>query len=632
MALKPKNWPLHLTYISAPKYSPQLSKDQAKALTVCPDSLIKVPDEICRLPSTQAKIVPISDAKHPANGQAGLFATKNLKPGAPILLYLGIVHPPDTAHETSDYDLWLDHDLEIAVDAATTGNEARFINDYRGVKQRPNAEFREVWSLAAQLGSGLTTESVMQQVSAGHALSTHAHTSGDPSLRSILPQNETSTESHYTIDESQIATGGQHLSGLPTSVTQDLQYGQNMEHLGRKRPKASRACDECRRKKIKCDAQLDTGTIPCTNCRRGKALCLFSRVPQKRGPNKGYIRELADRISGIEDKLVKERSLKRPCTDIASEDDTPFTAGKENVMWQLSDTSTQAGVKTVLSTPTLVYLQTLLLLAVQADNRPVGEHGVDKTEILGRAVSTALSAKIYLGHHPAEGQPDDTNRTMRIRIWWCLVIMDRWHAIGFGTQSLIREEYTMASNVLQGILPANLYHLARLNPLLNLAGTIITCMTDLPASGAKPHPAEIALGSTLIPWAERFREDLPPEFTPATHPTLFLVYWHARLLAHLLDLRVTAGTLVWPCRELVAIITSPMHAEHNALLTALTRHAIVLTSLVLRLLERRGRTPVAEEAKRLETQQQQQQQQQQRYQTVVSNRERKSLERRCHLA
>ncbi|PHH51018.1 hypothetical protein CFIMG_002356RA [Ceratocystis fimbriata CBS 114723] len=147
MALKPKNWPLHLTYISAPKYSPQLSKDQAKALTVCPDSLIKVPDEICRLPSTQAKIVPISDAKHPANGQAGLFATKNLKPGAPILLYLGIVHPPDTAHETSDYDLWLDHDLEIAVDAATTGNEARFINDYRGVKQRPNAEFREVWSV-----------------------------------------------------------------------------------------------------------------------------------------------------------------------------------------------------------------------------------------------------------------------------------------------------------------------------------------------------------------------------------------------------------------------------------------------------------------------------------------------------
>lgn len=26
-----------------------------------------------------------------------------------------------------------------------SGNEARFINDYRGVADRPNAEFREIW-------------------------------------------------------------------------------------------------------------------------------------------------------------------------------------------------------------------------------------------------------------------------------------------------------------------------------------------------------------------------------------------------------------------------------------------------------------------------------------------------------
>ncbi|KAL5628940.1 hypothetical protein BROUX41_002331 [Berkeleyomyces rouxiae] len=147
MSAKAKNWPPHITYISAPKYSPRLSKEQIKALAICPEGIIKVPDEICRLPSSQAKIVPIANATHPACGQAGLFATKSLKPGTPILLYLGIVHPPDASHEASDYDLWLDHELEISVDAATMGNEARFINDYRGVKDRPNAEFREVWSV-----------------------------------------------------------------------------------------------------------------------------------------------------------------------------------------------------------------------------------------------------------------------------------------------------------------------------------------------------------------------------------------------------------------------------------------------------------------------------------------------------
>ncbi|KAK3381637.1 hypothetical protein B0H63DRAFT_210824 [Podospora didyma] len=71
----------------------------------------------------------------------------------------------------------------------------------------------------------------------------------------------------------------------------------------RKRTKVSRACDECRRKKIKCDAQSEATEVPCSNCRRSNAQCLFSRVPQKRGPSKGYIKELADRINTIEGQL-----------------------------------------------------------------------------------------------------------------------------------------------------------------------------------------------------------------------------------------------------------------------------------------------------------------------------------------
>lgn len=71
----------------------------------------------------------------------------------------------------------------------------------------------------------------------------------------------------------------------------------------RKRSKVSRACDECRRKKVKCDAPSEMGEQPCSNCRRSNIRCLFSRVPQKRGPSKGYIKELADRIHHIEGKL-----------------------------------------------------------------------------------------------------------------------------------------------------------------------------------------------------------------------------------------------------------------------------------------------------------------------------------------
>ena len=48
-------------------------------------------------------------------------------------------------HADSDYDLSLDRELGIGIDAHGMGNEARFINDYRGVAEKANAEFRECW-------------------------------------------------------------------------------------------------------------------------------------------------------------------------------------------------------------------------------------------------------------------------------------------------------------------------------------------------------------------------------------------------------------------------------------------------------------------------------------------------------
>ncbi|KXT04395.1 hypothetical protein AC578_3575 [Pseudocercospora eumusae] len=70
-----------------------------------------------------------------------------------------------------------------------------------------------------------------------------------------------------------------------------------------KRSKVSRACDECRRKKIRCDAVDETGAVPCTNCARTGARCAFSRQPMKRGPSKGYIKELAERLNSLEQSV-----------------------------------------------------------------------------------------------------------------------------------------------------------------------------------------------------------------------------------------------------------------------------------------------------------------------------------------
>lgn len=118
--------------------------------------LSEVPSILRFGPSPLVEIRSITDPNHPACGQRGLFAARNLRAGSFILPYLGVYHrgnvsagrPGTNPHNKreSDYDLWLDREADVAVDADRQGNEARFVNDYRGTgKPRANAEFREVW-------------------------------------------------------------------------------------------------------------------------------------------------------------------------------------------------------------------------------------------------------------------------------------------------------------------------------------------------------------------------------------------------------------------------------------------------------------------------------------------------------
>ncbi|KAJ4992537.1 SET domain-containing protein [Stagonosporopsis vannaccii] len=144
-AQTPKNWPEGTKYLRAPSYSKKLTKDKLNTLLFSRASLLSQdPIITTRGPYENVRIAPISSTSHPAHGQYGLFATQHLPPNTFILPYLGYVHDQSDLDETSDYDLSLDRDLGVGVDASKMGNEARFINDYRGISTGPNAEFRDV--------------------------------------------------------------------------------------------------------------------------------------------------------------------------------------------------------------------------------------------------------------------------------------------------------------------------------------------------------------------------------------------------------------------------------------------------------------------------------------------------------
>ncbi|KAK2013873.1 hypothetical protein LZ32DRAFT_529648 [Colletotrichum eremochloae] len=606
----------------------------------------------------------------------------------------------------------------------------------------------EELQLAAQLGQDLAAEPMMHVTDPSMNVE-------DPSLRSIMPH----PHSHPHPEQPQPQPQPQHQAPppppppprpyapeepLPESLQQHVSVPVAMDHhnlaqsyaLGdstppRKRSKVSRACDECRRKKVKCDAQSDSGDNPCSNCKRSGIRCMFSRVPQKRGPSKGYIKELADRINSIEGKLeiqseslppdimghwtsaaaslnstpgpAEDASRKRPFSSISSTDlstpapqrqatwgtehrplqpmttpsdrfqSSPFTANglapqpmpikndmpprppvapmdgpvtdmpdidqardvddevfngyltmiqpylpflpsskaqiqeylaqcpgllREAFMEALSGTihsfpSFQSGnagdvrlAHTLLveweasdsasRTPvaSLVFLQTLLLMIIEADNRPLGSIGAPKESLLGRAVASANALKLYQAKadlSDAEAGAD-TESQLRVRIWWSLVMLDRWNAVGAAVPSLIRDESVVVSASLKVVVGEVQYLLIRASKFLSRASVMITNFQE-PLDSTF---ADRMVGSFMDAWVEDFREDLPAHIEAGSYPVVHLVYWYCRLLAYLLNPSAKSTDALWPSQELINLLVS-----HSQLITPLHHHFTVLAVLIL---------------------------------------------------
>ncbi|KAJ5235357.1 transcriptional regulator family: Fungal Specific TF [Penicillium citrinum] len=91
--------------------------------------------------------------------------------------------------------------------------------------------------------------------------------------------------------------------------------GRGDETNDAKRRRIARACDMCRKKKIKCDGKMPK----CSHCSNYKTDCVFTQVEKKRNPPKG-----AKYIEGLENRLGRMESLLR-LSGLLSEDDNGKT-------------------------------------------------------------------------------------------------------------------------------------------------------------------------------------------------------------------------------------------------------------------------------------------------------------------
>ncbi|KAM0272533.1 hypothetical protein ACHAQH_008693 [Verticillium albo-atrum] len=220
-----------------------------------------------------------------------------------------------------------------------------------------------------------------------------------------------------------------------------------------------------------------------------------------------------------------------------------------------------------------IHLQTLLLLFIEAGNRPSGCSGHIKESLLGRAVSTAWTMKLYSALASSLLEPNgdvdaDSENHLRVRLWWSLVLLDRWNAVGSGTLPMTRTESTIVAPDVEKVVGETTWQLIRASKILNQACNIISGPR---ATLGSTTFADEVLGGVLNDYVENFREDLPTHIEPAVFPVVHLAYWHSRLLAYMFHPASKATDLLWPCKELVSLVAvtphvaSPMSHHFTAL-------------------------------------------------------------------
>ncbi|KAL3474168.1 fungal-specific transcription factor domain-containing protein [Aspergillus californicus] len=122
----------------------------------------------------------------------------------------------------------------------------------------------------------------------------------------MLMNQQTPLFGAYAHDGSPVTAGLQN-----TNFHDDSFGGMGDDSNDAKRRRIARACDMCRKKKIKCDGKMPK----CSHCINYKTECIFTQVEKKRNPPKG-----AKYIEGLENRLGRMESLLR-LSGLLSEDD-----------------------------------------------------------------------------------------------------------------------------------------------------------------------------------------------------------------------------------------------------------------------------------------------------------------------
>ncbi|KAI5270366.1 hypothetical protein E4T47_06209 [Aureobasidium subglaciale] len=230
----------------------------------------------------------------------------------------------------------------------------------------------------------------------------------------------------------------------------------------------------------------------------------------------------------------------------------------------------------------LVYLQTLLLMALESDNHgPAtvrGQAGPSRAEWLGRAAGVAGQLEINLvrprERFATEGDPDSEERLSR-RVWWVLFILDRWHASSTSDLLKLPENSVVLLPEDQILLGESTYHLARLSFIIgHLAAILTTTKTPETNVMAPSNPASSLLGMTLAGEIDRFRESV--ESVWGSLNLVHLSYHHCHLLIKRLNPTTEPTELIGHAVKVATVLN-----QRQTPITPLNHHFAALAAMTL---------------------------------------------------
>ncbi|KAI0301004.1 hypothetical protein B0F90DRAFT_1720863 [Multifurca ochricompacta] len=129
---------------------------------------------------------------------------------------------------------------------------------------------------------------------------------------------------------------------LPAGSNSDWSQSQSFSLPNNKRRNVERACDDCRRRKTRCDGSKMPDNV-CTNCVQNRKICTYLEGSKPRGPPKAYVTSLEDRVEKMEALLKRLR----PETDFSTELGPPILRDSwKNDSLPSSSTSISASTKT----------------------------------------------------------------------------------------------------------------------------------------------------------------------------------------------------------------------------------------------------------------------------------------------